>query len=481
MLAAVTLASCFVACNNENAGGTGAGEGNYEKWPDDLPLELNFKGGTVVILYPVMEEDPTYAPMSVESLTNDALNDAIYNRESAVEERLNVKLEFLMDADYENKARIAIQSNLDEYQIVGSARSTLGTEGLMTNLLAEERVPYLDLTKSYWSQLYNEEAQMYGQLYGATGALSMAYTKSMFNMFFNKEMVKQAGVENLYKVINNGDWTLDYMMALVENYYTDVTGNGKTDDDIYGLILDDARLLDAFWAGFDLTVCERDSEGNPTLSVDRDKMTKVVDTLRNMNTNIRGIYCLKTMELGEGEVGEDINIEKFARGEGMFLMANIYMTERKVMRDMTDAYGIIPLPKWDEYQKDYYSFNNAFDTFGIPTSCQDTARSSAVMEALASFSEMSVAPTYYDIILNGRYTRDLESSEMLDLMVKNVKLDFGWIYDWDIDKIAQNSLRYLVRDSELGFGTYWAQNRKRYEKKFEKLVDTYKAMAAAGA
>lgn len=476
-LAAVFLLSPLTACKDSSADGVLTSEANYESWPDDIPLDVRYKGETMVFLYSILEEDPTFAPMAVETVNNDVLNDAIYNREQSVEERLNVKIEFVQDPQVETKASISIKANLDEYQLLSTTRTNLAMDGLLCNLLDGERVPHIDLSKPYWSQLFIEQATMYDQLYIVTGALSMALTKSMYNVYFNKEMVKNAGVPNLYKVINDGDWTLDYMLDLIKGSYVDVTGNGKTDDDIYGLLMDDARIVDTFWSGFDLSVVSRDSDGNPVLDIDKDKMGRVVDKLREMQNNMGDVYCIKTLLLDGDVEGEDLNLAKFAADEGMFFLANIYMTDRQEMRNMDGDYGIIPVPKWDEFQKDYYTFNNAFDMYGIPTSVRDTARASAVLEALASFSYMSVAPAYYDKVLNGRYTRDLESTEMLDLMVKNVKLDFGWIYDWELEKIAQNSLRYLVRDESISFSTYWRRNGRLYETAFGKLTDKYKEMA----
>lgn len=101
---------------------------------------------------------------------------------------------------------------------------------------------------------------------------------------------------------------------------------------------------------------------------------------------------------------------------------------------------------------------------------------SATLEALAIESYKSVAPVYYDRILNGRYMRDLESSEMLDRVVDNIKLDYAWIHTFAMEKMAQMELRYLLRDGNSSFASHWRANRKRYSSSLTDLLKAYEKL-----
>ena len=91
---------------------------------------------------------------------------------------------------------------------------------------------------------------------------------------------------------------------------------------------------------------------------------------------------------------------------------------------MESPYGLIPLPKWNEEQSNYYTFvHDQYSIGGIPVSVQDPAMTSAVMEALAAESYRYVTPAYYDVVLNGKYLRDADSSEMLELAMAGVNVD----------------------------------------------------------
>ena len=55
----------------------------------------------------------------------------------------------------------------------------------------------------------------------------------------------------------------------------------------------------------------------------------------------------------------------------------------------------------------------------------DKARTSAVLEALASSSATTVETAYYDIVLKKQAARDEDSSAMLDIIFANRVFDLG--------------------------------------------------------
>jgi len=52
----------------------------------------------------------------------------------------------------------------------------------------------------------------------------------------------------------------------------------------------------------------------------------------------------------------------------------------------------------------------------------------AILEALAAESMNTLKPAYYDLSLKGKYVRDEESEEMLDLIFQSRIYDLGWLY-----------------------------------------------------
>lgn len=109
----------------------------------------------------------------------------------------------------------------------------------------------------------------------------------------------------------------------------------------------------------------------------------------------------------------------------------IMALESAVMRDMKDEYGVVPMPKYDEAQKDYGTLlHDQFTVLSIPKTALDDRRDriSAVMEALCYTSYNIVRPAYYDVALRSKLVSDPDSAEMLDLLFSKVYIDAGVIY-----------------------------------------------------
>ena len=57
----------------------------------------------------------------------------------------------------------------------------------------------------------------------------------------------------------------------------------------------------------------------------------------------------------------------------------------KALREMEANFGILPAPKYDEQQSQYYSCNNGnFFGMSVPVSVSDVERTSIILEALQS-------------------------------------------------------------------------------------------------
>ena len=99
-------------------------------------------------------------------------------------------------------------------------------------------------------------------------------------------------------------------------------------------------------------------------------------------------------------------------------------------RDMETDFGVLPYPKWDETQKDYCNTMHAYGTsyLCIPLTVYDSEMSGAVLEALSYYGQKLIKPAYYEKNLKGKYIRDEESAEMLDLIFASRFFDVGTYY-----------------------------------------------------
>jgi hypothetical protein len=120
----------------------------------------------------------------------------------------------------------------------------------------------------------------------------------------------------------------------------------------------------------------------------------------------------------------------FAEGRMLTMWGRLYVLDS--LRNMDDDFGILPLPKYSEFQEKYYSDVNSYSGYmiGIPKSASEPERTSVILEALAAESRYTLLPAYYDITLQRKFTRDEESGAMLDILFSTTVYDSGSAYNF---------------------------------------------------
>ncbi len=88
--------------------------------------------------------------------------------------------------------------------------------------------------------------------------------------------------------------------------------------------------------------------------------------------------------------------------------------------DDKDSYGFLAQAK-----ENYLTRIEGCELPCAPVTTQDAERPSIILDALAAESTDTVVKAYYDVALKGKYTRDEESVEMLDLIFANRIFDLG--------------------------------------------------------
>ena len=436
--------------------------------PDDLPDDLDYDGANVLVL----ARSKTWfdGEMYVEELNGEVLNDAVFDRDLTVENRLNVVIDYQLESDTNSLVNTNVTAGVDEFSMhVGSAVDTTkyGINGNYYNLLGEYP-EYLNLDQPWWSQYYTEQSTIDGCSFFATGDLCFSLIKLSFVTYVNTKLIEDYGLENPYDLVREGKWTFDKEMEMSADKYTDLNGNGKRDeDDAYGMSMGGEIGLDVYWSAFDLTICSKDENGIPSVSVDEEKMTSVIEKLYEYYVNCDAVYT----PTNNGDAEQDVIAQMLADDRMLFSPLRIIHTEQ--IREMESDYALIPLPKWDENQSNYYTFvHDQYSIVGIPISVKNPSMVSAVMEALAAESYRYVTPAYYDLVLNGKYLRDADSAEMIELAMAGIKIDFGWIYTYSLSSCSQALLRNILYQSKSNnFASKYKSMQKIMNKTMEKLIE----------
>ena len=256
---------------------------------------LDYGGENFVILQRPKESnyqstDELYA----EELSNDPINDAIYNRNVAIEELLGVNLLMEYAAGYielQQKVRVMTSAGDSTYDLVaGSAAwgTTLILEGNVYNLYDNGIDTYLDATKPWWPQNWIKEAEIADRLYCLAGGPGLSLYRLMVVGYYNKDMAEKHGIEeDIYDVVNDGRWTMDYMSTLVSGIYQDLNGNSMRDvEDQYGIAIDNYDNSDIFLSGFDLRFINKNNSGKLEFNINQKE--KIVNAYEKIYALIYG-------------------------------------------------------------------------------------------------------------------------------------------------------------------------------------------------
>lgn len=344
-----------------------------------------------------------------------------------------------------NLIKQLVLAQTDEYDIFhNSVYSTIMYTGdnLYHNLYEFD---YLDLENKWWSQGFNAEASIGNAQYFCTGDLSLSLRRMTFATFFNQRVFKDYNVENIYDVVREGKWTIEYQDVLAAGMYRDLNGDQQPDeDDAFGFMTNNDRLgVDAYWSSCELPILKKTADNTYEYAVDVERMSRAVTAINKLIWENEGTWGVKH---GSADGEQNTIAQKFAAGNVGMVTLRLIEAEGAYLRDMSDAYGIIPIPKLDETQENYYSYaHDQFNAYGILLTLKEDRFDvvGATLEYMGYQSMKTVMPAYYEIALKTKYASDAESGEMLDLIFANFRVDAGVLYTKNISSVHQQ-LRTLI-------------------------------------
>lgn len=469
-----SLASC--ASNGSESGETNAtttvskSEAETEV-RDDLPADLNY-GGDEIVIFSRYRAGWTSGEISVPKLNNDPVNDAVYERNKLVEQRLGVSIVNIPDSGDEHstvaKAETLIKAGTHEYDIVAApCISTLPKtlDGLFRNLRENE---YIDLDKSYWTQGYNEILEYKGTQYAVTGSMLLSFYRFAFVTLFNHQLFKNRNQPLLYDHVKNGTWTLDKQAEITALFFEDRNGNGNQDldTDVFGLLSSNVISVDPYWSACNVDIMGKNEDGEYEFVFDSGKLQDVADKVIHLFTETNdGGYCLD--KIG-GDLEQDQIRATFANGKSAMVTLRILELENAEMRSMVDIFGVIPMPKYDEAQEKHYTYlHDQVTVLCIPTTIQQKRfdEVGAVMEAMSSESYHTVQPKYYQENLRTKLVQNPQSAEMIGMIMDNVRIDAGILYTIPLDWFYR-SFREVIQTKQNNIVSRY----KRITVKTEKLI-----------
>ena len=397
----------------------------------DLPEE-DFGGYEFTFLVR-FNEGAHWAPWNardiyVEDQVGEPINDAVYDRNRAIEEKFNCVIKEFKSATHANDLRKTVSAGDTTYSVYYAGLNELIAAALDGMLMSFNDVPYINLDAPWWNGNAANSLSVGHQIFFAPSDLIVMDNDCTSSMVFNKQLIIDHSLDSPYDYVRNDTWTIDKLISMSRGILADINGDGLMDyNDKYGFVsYRDASLSLMHASGG--RIAEKDSNDLPYLTLGEEKCFNALNKAFDLMYD-EGSFNVHHLE-GKFDAIYEVTEKMFVENRSLFYWILLHDIEK--FRDMNADFGIIPLPKYDEAQENYGHTVNQYHShnISIPISAEDMNRTGIILEALTAKSKYTLQPAYYDTSLQRKLSRDEESSEMLDIIFASRVYDIGAINGW---------------------------------------------------
>lgn len=400
-------------------------------------LEVDYGNEEFVIFN---SEQKYYMIMNVlaDEVNGEPVNDAKYNAMLKVEEKYKIDLtEYYCGWDNQlTEIQNVCATGEDLYDVAYLRSTHIGSMFTSSYLYNLYDVQNINIDMPWWNQQMKEDATLLGNhLYYLSSDAHLMSFEGTWGIYFNKTLADDMGIPSPYEDVYNNTWTLPRLTELAKQCATlrgdqswEFDQNGSS---LYGMA-SFKNLINALMVGCNEHYCAKDADGKPYFSMANSATVyDVTETIAALTgSTADGTY------ISANSTGKHYIADIFSQNRSVFMGGELKAGAAE-LQDMTNPYGILPIPKYNSDQENYLS-NMLWSTLlmTIPTSCSEPERAAAVMDALSFYSWRDVLPVYYERLCY-RGMRDAESVAMLEIISETRFLNWPIAYGW-ISSIEPN-------------------------------------------
>ena len=479
ILCTLLLLAAFAGCGDKTPASTTASSDNAEQTTAQtgealgVPETADYGGAAFNIL---SAGSVAYNDFDFDEESSLALDNAQYKRKRLVEENYKVEIHEDIKQAYSSGGGPGFMQistdvsagdcSYDLALIAGYDVSVLAYSGLLYDL---NSVPGIDLSKSWWDQKANESLSVNGVMFFTTGEITCSDNNAAFVILFNKGLLKDYELENPYTLVYDGEWTMDKFAELCKTVTEDLDQNGTMDaNDRFGLLVWDDSVVGIVNAAGQ-RCCTINADGNIELTLYNETTISALEKYFSIAYDTQYAYTYQRVS------GYDEQA-LWSGNHGLFWTTWLGIVPR--YREMENDFGILPYPKLNTAQTDYYTtvapYNSQF--ICMPLIQNDAERAGTITEALAYYGKKIVTPAYYDVNLIGQSTRDEESEDMLKIIFDNLVFDIGYYYQIGP---YNKELIYMVREYDTNFASRYDSKKNIAENMLGVINEYYQRAVAA--
>jgi len=368
---------------------------------------------------------------TAEEINGDIINDAVYQRNQKIEEKYNITINEIgvQHGEFNSMVTRSIGAGDDNYDVVGPQLFGFPPLAQNGNFIDWFSVPNLDLKMPWWDQGTIRDLSIIGRLFILQGDLLIVDNDSMEAMIFNKRIHQDHALDNLYDIVKRGEWTFSKLYEMSRGVAQDLNGDGVMyiKDDLFGIITQADTNVSFFVSGGE-KICAKDANDFPIITFGSERGYRITDIISEIMLDEENVVHLHRYE-GKFAIYDE-QVKMMEEDRALFSWIRMRIVER--LRGMETDFGLLPLPKLDAVQEKYITHMNPHTGRGlaIPVTASNLGRTGMILEDLSAESRYTLQPAYYEINLKGKYARDDESYEMLDIILNNTAHDIGYVYNF---------------------------------------------------
>ncbi|MFA6947414.1 MAG: hypothetical protein WCQ72_00360, partial [Eubacteriales bacterium] len=242
-------------------------------------------------------------------------------------------------------------------------------------------------------------------------------------------------------------------------------GNSKMDqNDLWGFVSKNDAVT-TFFHGAGGHFVTKDENDLPVFTFGSDRDYSVTEQILNMALDDQNFFNQHTY--GTDVITDQMYTQMFMEGHGLFFW--LRLDDIEFMRSSETDFGVLPTPKYDEAQENYYSTVSIHTTglLSVPVTTSDPARTGMILEALSAESKNTVQPAYYDVCMTSKFTRDTESGEMLNIIMAHRTYDLGCVFSFGD---FANQYQEMAMKKNRDIASLVAKNESKVQSAIDKVV-----------
>ena len=266
---------------------------------------VDYGGKTVTIWYNQGDGFEPNQDVAASELNGETLNDAVFNRNQRIQDKYNIVLETSYPSDLSGSVKKSVNAADGAVDIVLDHPRNIfpmGLEGFYTNL---NDIPNVNYEEPWWDGTIKSDTEVNGVNFFAISSMNThAYGATPVTVF-SKKLAADYVTDDLYEVMENGKWTMDYLMNIAKTVITDLDGDGQyTLADRYGYLANNFSV-DCLIGGTGYKFVSTGDDGRLEANLVSEKLYNIYDKIRRLTHRQRRLPVRQIPRKARGRGNRD--------------------------------------------------------------------------------------------------------------------------------------------------------------------------------